>query len=51
MGFTEVLQELCIIRKGRIICFFYVDDIVFTFRKKDAEHVTSAIAEIRKCNR
>jgi hypothetical protein len=48
MGFTEVPQELCVMRRGGIICFFYVDDIVFAFRKKDAEHVTGAVAEIRK---
>ena len=48
MGFTEVPQEPCVMKKGGIICFFYVDDIVFAFRKKDAEHVTGAITEMRK---
>ena len=42
MGFTEVPQEPCVMKRGGIICFFYVDDIVFAFRKKDAEHVTGA---------
>ena len=48
MGFTEVPQEPCIMKRGGIICFFYVDDIVFAFRKKDAEHVTGAVTEMRK---
>jgi hypothetical protein len=48
MGFTEVPHEPCVIKRGRIICFFYVDDIVFTFRKKDAEHVTGTVTEMRK---
>jgi hypothetical protein len=48
MGFMEVPQEPCIMRRGRIICFFYVDDIVFIFRKKDTKHVTGAVAEMRK---
>ena len=48
MGFTEVSQEPCIMKRGGIICFFYVDDIVFVFRKKNAEHVTGAVTEMRK---
>ena len=39
MGFMEVLQEPCIIKRYGIICFFYVDDIVFAYRKKDSEAV------------
>jgi hypothetical protein len=35
LGFTEVPEEPCIMTKGGIICFFYVDDIVVAFRKKD----------------
>src|SRR4029077_20065317 len=34
LGFTEVPQEPCVVLKGGIICFFFVDDIVFAFRKK-----------------
>src|SRR6266436_2742762 len=47
MGFTEVPQEPCVMRRGGIICFFYVDDIVFAFRKKDAGHVTGTVTEMR----
>ena len=33
LGFSEVPQKLCVIIKGGIIYFFFVDDIVFAFRK------------------
>jgi hypothetical protein len=49
LGFTEVPQEPCIVIKGGIICFFFVDDIVFAFRKKDREevgHITSSLKKI-----
>jgi hypothetical protein len=48
MGFMEVLQEPCVMKRGGIICFFYEDDIVFAYRKKDAKHITGAITEMRK---
>jgi hypothetical protein len=48
MGFAEVPQELCIMKRGGIIYFFYVDDIVFAYRKKDAGSVTEAVTEIWK---
>ena len=48
MRFTEVPQEPCIMKRGGIICFFYMDDIVFAFRKKDARHVTGTVTEMRK---
>jgi hypothetical protein len=47
MGFTEVFQELYVMRRGRIIYFFYVDDIVFAFKKKDTQYVTDIVLEIR----
>jgi hypothetical protein len=48
MGFAKVPQEPCIIKRGGIICFFYVDDIVFAYRKRDARPVTEAVTEMRK---
>jgi len=39
LSFTEIPQELCVMMKGGIICFFFVDDIVFAYRKKDMEAV------------
>jgi transposase InsO family protein len=39
LGFREVPQEPCVMLKGGVIVFFYVDDIVFCYRKKDQEVV------------
>ena len=47
MGFTEVPQEPCVMKRGGIICFFYVDDIVFAYRKKDSEAMTEAVDEMQ----
>jgi len=33
--------------KGGIICFFYVDDIVFAFRKKDSDTVTDMTTKLK----
>ena len=35
LGFKEVPQELCIMLKGRIVIFFYVNNIIFYYRKID----------------
>ena len=35
LGFREVPQEPCAMLQGGIIVFFYVDDIVFCYRKRD----------------
>jgi len=35
LGFKEVPQEPCVMLKGGIVIFFYVDDIVFCYRKID----------------
>ena len=39
LGFEEIPQEPCIVQKDGIICFFYVDDIVFAFRKDQSSEV------------
>src|SRR6266436_2469008 len=46
MGFTEIPQEPCVMRRGGIICFFYMDDIVFAYRKKDTGAITEAVTEM-----
>ena len=33
LGFKEIPQEPCVVQKDEIIGFFYVDDIVFAFKK------------------
>jgi hypothetical protein len=47
MGFTEVPQELCVIKRDKIIYFFYVNDIVFAYQKKNSEAVTEAVDEMQ----
>lgn len=37
LSFKKILQELCVVQRNGIICFFYVDDIVFAY-KKDREN-------------
>ena len=34
MSFSEIPQEPCVMIKNGVIVFFYVDDIVFAYRKK-----------------
>ena len=53
-GYTEqgkvlrqkVPQEPCIVQKNGIICFFYVDDIVFAYRKERGEEVKRTIVSL-----
>ena len=40
MGFTEVPQEPYIMIKDGIIYFFFMDDIVFAFKKYDTDNLT-----------
>lgn len=39
LRFKTILQESCMIQKNRIIGFFYVDDIVFAYKKDQADKV------------
>lgn len=41
--FDFILQESCIVFRNDIICFFFVDDIVWTFRKNRRNEVMSVI--------
>ena len=36
-----------VMKRGGIICFFYVDDIVFVYRKKNSEAVTEVVNEMQ----
>ena len=31
LGYAEISQEPCIVQKNGVICFFYIDDIVFAY--------------------
>ena len=35
LGFNEVPQELYIILKGKIVVFFYINNIIFCYKKTD----------------
>jgi transposase InsO family protein len=48
LGFREVPQEPCVMLNGGIVVFFYVDDIVFCYRKKDEEKTKSLIQELQQ---
>src|SRR5438270_3901259 len=48
LGFLEIPQEPCIMIRGGIICFFFVDDIVFAFRKQDTENVNRAASSLKE---
>jgi Reverse transcriptase (RNA-dependent DNA polymerase) len=48
LGFTEVPQEPCVVINNGILCFFFVDNIVFAFRKKDKCHVDQAVKALKK---
>jgi hypothetical protein len=40
LGFKPVLEEPCILSNGRIIIFFYVDDIIMAFHPRDRGEAT-----------
>ena len=39
LGFKEISQEPCMVQIDGIICFFYVDDIVFAYKKNREDKV------------
>ena len=43
LGFEVILHEPCIIIKGGILVFFFVDNTVFGFRKEDTAIVRSLV--------
>ncbi|KAM4063250.1 reverse transcriptase (RNA-dependent DNA polymerase) [Hirsutella rhossiliensis] len=43
LGFQTVPQEPCVMRKGAILVFFYVDDIIWAYKKGDQEVAKEAI--------
>lgn len=46
LGFKEIPQEPCIVQQDGIICFFYVDDIVFAFKKGQREEVERVVTSL-----
>lgn len=48
LGFTPVPSEPCIMTLGGIIVFFYVDDIVFAYRKDQRDLLNKKIAGLKE---
>ena len=46
LGFEEIPQEPCVVQKDGIICFFYIDDIVFTCKKDRADEVKKIVESL-----
>jgi Reverse transcriptase (RNA-dependent DNA polymerase) len=46
LGFEPVLEEPCILSNGRIIIFFYVDDIIMAFHRRDSEEAATIKARL-----
>lgn len=47
-GSSEIPQEPCVVQKIGIICFFYVDDIVFAFEKEQNDEVKRTVDSLSK---
>ncbi|XP_044717288.1 reverse transcriptase (RNA-dependent DNA polymerase) domain-containing protein [Hirsutella rhossiliensis] len=48
LGFRKVPQEPCVMMKGAVTVFFYVDDIIWAFRKEDEGVVEEATRGLQK---
>ncbi len=48
LGFKEIPLEPFIVQKIGIICFFYMDDIVFAFKKDQPDEVEGIVAWLSK---
>lgn len=48
IGFKEIHQELCVLQKDSIICFFYMDDIVFALKNDQRDKFKKIVASLSK---
>jgi len=48
LGFEELPQEPCVMIKNGIICFYFVDDIVFAFKQYNRKEVETKIKSLKK---
>src|SRR2546427_1350509 len=46
LGFKEIPQEPCVMINGGVIAFFYVDDIMICYRKKDEAKARTATSRL-----
>ena len=47
MGFNTVLHKPYYIIKGGVFIFFYINNIIFTFRKNKTEIVKGVVRELK----
>ncbi len=47
-GFQEVLQEPYMVSKEDIFYFFFIDDIVFVFKKKDQPNIKEIVNTLKE---
>ena len=47
LGFKEIPQEPCVMINKDVIIFFYVDDIVICYRKKDEKMAKTIIISLK----
>ncbi len=48
LGFEKILQEPSMVQKNGIICFFYMDDIVFAFKKDHRDEIERTVSSLSK---
>ncbi len=48
LGFKEILEEPYVVQKNGIICFFYLDDIVFAFKKDHRDKIERTVTLLSK---
>lgn len=48
LGFEEVPQEPCIVLRNGVICFFFVDDIVFAYKKDRKDEILEVVRQLSK---
>lgn len=46
LGFKEISQEPCIVQKDKIIAFFYVNNIVFAFKKDKVNKIKKIVESL-----
>ena len=48
LGFEEIFEKSCVVQKNGIICFFYIDNIVFIFKKDQPNKFQNTVASFSK---
>ncbi len=48
LGFEKISQQPWMVQKNSIICFFYMDNIVFAFKKDQCDKVEKTVALLSK---